>query len=450
LSRRTHGRVRAVAATACCAALLTTPVFAQSRRPYRGLFGPAGKDAAQVLAVNGAMGIGYDTNVMAEQREHGVGFVTDSLVQTADTYSVFGGGLTYSDYSERYDFGASFQSVMRDYSRFATVSAHTASVSGTLRAGRRTTLSIAQSGTYQPLGLLFRLPTIVDPGIGQVVEPNTDLAVVHGAYTTYSTTAGASHQLSRRASVSTSYTYSAAQTGGIGATYKSQQGSIRYQHGLTRHAAWHAGYGYTNVRYPGGGQLYRGNSIDTGLDYSRELSLTRRTTLSFGSGVMGIKDRNLENRNATRYQAVGSATLRREIGRTWMAAAVYTRGVEFFETIRAPYMYDGLTLALVGLVSRRVQLHSTAGATYGSLAPYVSSSGASRFATVYGNAGMLFALSRYAGIAADYIFYAYSLDDVSLLTQGSVRPELTRHSVMISLRAWVPVLERGRRPNASR
>jgi hypothetical protein len=149
---------------------------------------------------------------------------------------------------------------------------------------------------------------------------------------------------------------------------------------------------------------------------------------------------------------MGNATLTRDIGRTWAAAALYTRGVSFFQTVRLPYVYDSVTLGISGLIARRLQVQSSVGATVGDLSspnPAVSPR-LNRFATAYGRAGIIYALSRYAGIGADYVIYAYSFDDVSVLSHGLLQPQLTRHSVTISLRAWHPIVEHGRRPNAAR
>jgi hypothetical protein len=53
-------------------------------------------------------------------------------------------------------------------------------------------------------------------------------------------------------------------------------------------------------------------------------------------------------------------------------------------------------------------------------------------------------------LAGEYIVYGYSIDDPSVITHGFLRPEMTRNTIVVSLRAWAPLLERGRRPNAPR
>jgi len=435
----------------CTTLLMCTPAWAQDgrpSRPYRGLFGRDSRDSAQVLSVNGAVGIGYDTDVLVESREQSVIGSTVSLTRTADYFALFGGGVYYEDHGEHYDFGASIQSQARQYPRYSTMSSHAASISGLVRWGRRTTLTGSQTLTYEPLGAFFRFPTLFEGGIGQVDAPSPDFAVVEGAYTTLSTAASASHQLSRRSSLTGSYYDSIGSLNGISTTgFRTQQGFLRYGHKITRNMGVHASYGYTDTRYRNGVDAYRGATYDGGVDYLRDLSVTRRTRLAVSSGLGTVKDGRY-----TRYFVMGTGTLTREIGRTWEAAALYTRGVSFFETVRLPYFYDSVTLGVSGLIARRVQVHSSAGATVGDLSspnPAVSPR-TNRFSTAYGVAGVLYALSRYAGIAADYVIYGYSIDDASVLSHGLLQPQLTRHAVTVSLRAWAPIVERGRRPNAAR
>jgi hypothetical protein len=445
--------VRLASIVVGCTALLSVcaPAWAQDQRPsrpYRGLFGRDSRDAAQVLAVNGTAGIGYDTDVLVAAREESLNGSTPPLARTADYFGALGGGLYYEDHGQRYDFGASIQSLARRYSRYSTMSSHVATVNGSVRLGRRTTLTGSQTVTYEPLGAFFRFPTLFEGGIGQIEAPSPDFGVVQGSYTTYSTAANASRQLSRRSSIAASYYDSTGSLNGSStAGFRTQQGFVRYGHKITRNTGVHASYGYTDARYRDGQDAYHGDTYDGGVDYLRDLSVSRRTKLAISTGLGTVQDGRY-----TRYFVTGTGTLSREMGRTWEAAAMYTRGVSFFETVRLPYFYDSVTLAVSGLIARRLQVHSSAGATVGDLSspnPAVSPR-SNRFATAYGGAGILYVLSRYAGVSADYAIYGYSIDDASVLTHGLLQPQLARHTVTVSLRAWAPIVERGRRPNAAR
>ena len=432
---------------ACCAVVLSSvPAVAQgtSTRPYRGLFGGGGTNSSQVLAVNGQLGAGWDSNVVGELRNRDE--QTRTLLRSEDLFGMVGGGISYSDHRDRVDFGASLSSALRNYARYSATSSTAGSVSAQWRVARRTTVSGAQSATYEPLGVLFRFPSLLDSEIGQVPAPSQNFGVMFGGYSTAATAASISQELSRRSSLTASYSYQLADFSRSGGDYRSQAGFLRFTRGLTRNLGWRMGYGYTAAYYGGERSLlYEGHSFDMGVDYNRALSITRRTHLSFSSGATGVTEHS-----STRYMATGTAVLSREIGRTWNAAAAYTRNVAFFETLRLPYFYDGVTLALNGLISRRVAFGAAAGATFGELSSFEGVQQTNRFAAGYGSAGFTVALTRLVATSADYTYYAYSLDDASVITNGLLAPRLSRHTVVVSLRAWLPLLERGRRSNATR
>jgi hypothetical protein len=196
---------------------------------------------------------------------------------------------------------------------------------------------------------------------------------------------------------------------------------------------------------------YRGRGFDVGLDYSRGLSLTRRTQFGFTTGASAVdSDVALPvGFQGTQYTATGAAWLNREIGRTWAAFVAYNRNVAFFESLRAPYFYDGVSLGIGGLISRRVALRSSAGATYGNVGVTNGQRESNRFVTGVADTSLTIALSRYMAIAAQYAFYVYSLDDANVFWTAYA-PDMTRHAVLVSLRAWAPIVERGRRGNATR
>jgi hypothetical protein len=454
LSRRFTVTARLCLTAACTLLLASVPAAAQESRPgrpYRGLFGPGERDAAQVLSVNGQIGMGYETGVLVEQRERGVTFGNVSFLQAQDTFSLFVGGISYADFTDRFDFNASVQSVARNYSQFATVSSHQASAALTGRLGRRTTVSWFGTAMYQPWGAVIYSPAVTDPAFGQVVTPTRQIPVLNGSYTTYGTGASISEQVSRRSTVTASYTYGLADFSGLAGDYQSQNASLRYSHGLTRNLGWHVGYMYSEARFSDQPAGFRGRGFDAGLDYNRSLSLTRRTQFGFSTGFAAV-DSNVAlptGFKGTQYTATGTAWLNREIGRTWNAVVAYNRNIAFFESLRAPYFYDGVSVGLSGLISRRVGVYSSAGATYGNVGITAGQRESNRFVTGVADTGLTIAISRYAAIAAQYAFYVYSLDNPNAFWTP-YSPDMTRHVALISLRAWAPIFERGRRGNATR
>jgi len=401
--------------------------------------------------VSGQIGMGYETGVLVEQTERGVNFGNASFFQTEDQFSLFTGGITYVDYTDRHDFNAGFQSIARNYSDYATVSSHQGSAALTVRLGRRTELSGFGNATYQPWGAAIYSPALTDPGFGRVVAPTRQIPVLNGSYRTYASGGAVSQQVTRRSTVTATYAYDVANFSGLAGDYRHQEASLRYAHGITRSLGWHAGYSYGEARFSEQPTAYRGKGFDLGLDYNRSISLTRRTQFGFATGFAAV-DSSVAlpvGFEGTQYRATGAALLNREIGRTWNAYVSYNRNVAFFESLRAPYLYDGASVGVGGLISRRVALRSSAGATYGDVGLTTGSHESNRFATGIADTTLTFALSRYAAIAAEYAFFVYSLDDPNAFWT-SYAPDMTRHVVLVSLRAWAPIVERGRRGNATR
>ena len=439
--------------------LTSVPAAAQESRPgrpYRGLFGPAERDAARVLSVNGQIGSGYETGVLVERRqidEIDLNIENSSFFESESVFSLFSGGISYVDHTDRLDFNAAFQSTARDYSRFAMVSSHTGSTGLSARLGRRTTVSGFGTASYQPWGAVIYSVALTDPAFGQVVAPTRQIPVLNGSFKTYASGASIAQQMSRRSTLSAGYAYDLADYSGLAADYQHQEGWLRYTQGLTRNLGWHAGYSYSEARFRGQPtrSRARGRGFDLGVDYNRSLSLTRRTQFGFRTGMAAV-DSNVElpaGFQGTQYSATGGAWLNHEIGRTWDAAVSYNRNVAFFDSLRAPYFYDGANIGISGLMSRRVGLRASAGATYGTVGLTKGTGESNRFVTGTADTTLTIALTRYAAVAAQYAFIVYSLDDANAFW-ALYAPQMTRHVALVSLTAWVPIIERGRRGNVTR
>ncbi len=441
---------------AAASALLLTcvPAAAQDTRPgraYRGLFGPDERNAAQVLSVSGQMGTGYETGLLVDRHPIDGSVGSSSFFKSESVFSLFAGGISYLDHTDRLDFTAAFQSAARDYSRFAMITSHLASSELTVRLSRRTTVSGFGRATYQPWGNTIYSAALTDPAFGQVVSPIREVAVLNGSYWTYSSGASISQQLSRRSTVSATYSYDVANFTGLAGNYEQQAAALRYAHGITRNLGWHVGYSYTDAKFGGQPTGYRARGLDAGLDFNRSLSLTRRTQVGFSSGMSAI-DSNVKlplDRQGTQYGVTGAAWLNREISRTWSAVVSYNRNVAFFESLRAPYFYDSLSLGVGGLMSRRVGLRSTAGATYGDVGRTTGSGESNRFVTGVADTTLTIALTRNAALGVQYAYLFYSLDNPNAFWTAYT-PDLGRHIVLVSVKAWVPIIERGRRGNATR
>jgi len=428
---------------------IQTPV-SRPERPYRGVYASGTENAQQVLTINGSVATGYDTDVLLGASQDGLTPGAVPYASGEGRYNQFGGGLTYTSDFDRLSVGASLFSVLRQYPDLDTslLTSHAGSggLSYTFGKNRRTTIDGSGAVTFQSLGAFLPFATLGDPTLGQVPAPGQDFGGARTKYFRYSSRAGISQRLSRRATLTASYSRDVsdftAGTQGLG----QQQIAVRFTRGLSRYLNLRIGYGLTSAdyNYLVNGRDYKYHNIDTGVDYSRDLSLTRRTKLAFSTGAAAIREGE-----TTRYDVIGSASLNREIGRTWNALAAYSRNAGFIETIGVPTFYDSINGSIGGLISNRVSFRAGAGASRGNVSYTTSAVTRDGFDAVTGFAGLERAITRNLAVGLNYTYYRYNFEDAAVFVTP-LRPRVNRHSVNVTLNAWAPIFKHGRKPNATR
>jgi hypothetical protein len=426
-----------------------TPV-SRPERPYRGVYASGTDNAQQVLTINGSVATGYDTDVLLGASQDGLTPVAVPYASGEGRYNQFGGGLTYTSDLDRLSVGASLSSVLRQYpdldTSLLTYYAGSGGLSYTFGKNRGTTINGGGTVTYQSLGAFLPFASLGDPILGQVPAPGQDFGGARTKYFRYSSNAGITQRLSRRATLSASYTRDLSDftNGAQGLDY--QRVEARFTRSLSRYLRLRVGYGLTtaNYDYLVNGRDYQYHNIDTGVDYSRDLSLTRRTKLAFSTGAAAIREGE-----TTRYDVIGSATLNREIGRTWNAVAAYSRNAGFIETIGVPTFYDSINTSITGLISNRLSFHASAGASRGNAGYTTTAVARDGFDAVTGFAGLERALTRNLAVGLNYTYYRYNFEDAAVFVTP-LRPRVNRHSVNVTLNAWAPIFKHGRKPNATR
>src|SRR5207247_8172570 len=143
--------------------------------------------------------------------------------------------------------------------------------------------------------------------------------------------------------------------------------------------------------------------LDLGIDYSRALSFSRHTKFSFGSGSSALTEAQ-----RTRYVLTGSATLTREIGRTWNARLTARRGLQLLEGFSGPVLSDSVTATFGGAVSRRISFSSSAATSSGDLGV---TGGNRHYSTVTGAAGVGVTLTRRLAFEGQYSYYRHRFAD---------------------------------------
>lgn len=433
---------------AVLATVLAAPAAAQDAggarpgRPYRGLFGGGVGEMEQSLNATASIGAGYDDQALADLGV--IGIEAPGARQNDPAHGQVSGGLSYSLNRTRIGFSASANMSGRYFPGAATqyVGTRSGAVGLSLALSRQAGLSLNHAVSYRPYNVLPLAPVFMDPGLGQVVVPDHSLGVRRDAFVNRSSDVAFNRRFGRRGSVDLSYGHTQGTSSSNQGDLTTTSGAGRVSFGLTKGLGLRLGYGYTE------GELARNaddrkvayHNIDAGIDFSRDLSISRRTKLAMTTGSAIVTERGTRS-----YRLTGNARLNREIGQTWNAALAYSRGLGFVEYFAEPFFSDSISVGIEGLVSRRVRFTSRASGALGE----VGMSGATPYRSYQGNAGVTTALSRAVAITVDYTYYHYAFNGaVPALT--AFPGDMDRQSVRAVLTIAAPLVQRARRSDASR
>lgn len=411
-----------------------SPALAQGgARPYRGLFGGGVGDTEQSLVATASMGAGYDTDVLAatlnRQQPQGSG--------SAGWLAQGGAGLNYLLARDRYQMGSTaVTSGQYSPEMSSPLRTYSGSLGGSVRLLDKPSLTADSTLRYQPYTFLGAIADTEQPFVGQSAPLDTSTVVGSEHYLTYLGGLALSQPLSRRVTFSSSYQYrqSYRQDNEFASQGVSAQVNVR----VSRDVSLFGGYRANQGRYASG-RTYWNHQPTIGADMGKALSLTRRTTISFGVGSTAVN-----NAGDTSVRATGSASLAHDVGRTWRLTANYSRGLRYVETFDEPLFSDFAGVGFGGLVNQRVQVFASAGAARGE---GVASQGS--YNTLSGTAGMIVGLSRYSSFNVTYTRYRYDFDERIQIPEGASN-EYERHGIRASVGFWMPLATQRRRSNASR
>jgi hypothetical protein len=422
-------------------ALCASTAYAQGggrpERPYRGLFGGGVGIVEQSLIFNGAVGGGYDDNILLDQPG---GTSVDPRAAQSGGLGMLNGSLNYSVEKDRVSGGVSLGSSSRYYpgQEQEFVGAHSASAGINLRVGMRTTLTGQQAISYQPYTFASVLPLFSVPALGQVPDPALDFATGSDSYIALTSSAGLSHRFSQRTAFNASYNYQDSETAFDSSRFSRQGATAGMQFTLTQGLGLRAGYSYQTGTFASDQGRMENHNIDLGIDFRKALSFSRRTMVTFSTGTAAVSDGN-----RTTYRATGSARLNHEMGRTWLANATYDRSVQLADVLLEPVFQDAFGAGVGGLLHRRLQFQSAIRASVGTIG-FGGGAGGNDFDTYLASAGLGFALSRYLIMNLDYGFYHYRFDRGIALPSGIAR-NIDRHTIRASIGVWAPLFSKARR-----
>jgi opacity protein-like surface antigen len=423
---------------------------AVERRPYRGLFaGGEAQARREGLSLRLSAAGGYDDNAIAGQAGS-----TGPENPVASSYGTGDASLSYWVARERASFGVVGSTQLRIYENAAVprTPTHSAVISGTLPVGRQWTLNANQIIRYSPYYQLGGLPVlpprasgdgfdIAAPTVIDADAPNLDRGLT--ALTTYRY--GTALDLTQDISEASVMRYSAgyARTDfadGRADSYGARAG-VQFARRMTRYATLRLGYAYQETHSGLVARRTVMHNLGLGGGYSRPLSFSRRTTVSFSGGTAVV-----DGAGGQRYRLIGDAAVHREIGRTWLARFAYNQGVQFVEVLPDPLYGSAFRASADGLLSRRADLSLDAGYSTGGLS--VGGAGGADYTTTSASARFRFAVTRSLAWYAEYAYSQYVFSEAISLPQGFSN-EVARHSVRTGITLWIPLFT-PRRANAAR
>jgi len=179
-----------------------------------------------------------------------------------------------------------------------------------------------------------------------------------------------------------------------------------YSYSATRYTTMRLGYREQVSHYPspiGLDSQYTYRTLDAGVNYSRPLSISRRTTMSISTGSAAYA-----NTTETFYTVTASASLNHEINRTWVANVVYARGLSVVAGFPEPFFTDSVTGTIQGQLARNVTLVGNTGLSNGHVG---LGSATNNYDSFQATARLEWTVKPdRIGVYGNYFYYAYEFD----------------------------------------
>jgi len=409
----------------------------------QGLFGsgPAA-DANTTLDLRVSLIEGYDSDVPRQL----VSTIDPVGLQTGGFSTLFDAGASYAWRRNKTGIAANATSVLRHYADLGSTKSvgHSAGIGLNAETLGGTGLVVNQSAAFTP-GYLFGLfPTVgeLEPGDSGMTAP--DYAVSDFESYTYTTTMALSHNIGSRSTVSA--------TGEFQYTDRLKERErwtdlssyllrTQYSRNATRNTAVS-----TEIRYRSGVFGYGGDghsnelALNIGVDFSRPISATRRTSFSVRLGLSAANYKAIPGLAdfQRQRQAVGDVSFSYPFNQTWVATAGVRRGLEYVADLPTPVVSNGATASVIGLLTRRVDVVFSAAYATGESA---LNRNALFFDTYTADVRLRYAVSRMFALFGEYLYYYYDFQNGALLLAG-MPPGLERNGVRAGLTLWMPALRR--------
>ncbi len=308
----------------------------------------------------------------------------------------------------------------------------------------RLKVGASAAGAYSPR-FVFSLLPVAGEIAPDVAPPPLDYGISSQRMVSYAVASNATLRVSRR---STLYaTVSGGAQDFLDDNYDTNSRSYggRYSYSVTRYTSLRVGYLSQNTDYLSFGTApqytFAQRLFDVGVNYSRPLSISRRTTVSFGTGTSAIDDGR-----DTFYAITGNATLVHQIGRAWDTSVAYARGLTVIAGFAEPFFADSVNATLKGRFTNRITMLTSAGFSNGAVGlgarsnNYNSLQASSRLEMAFDRGRM--------GVYGNYFFYGYKFGEIPL-SVAAIPRRMNRHGVRAGLVFRFPLLHE-RMPRVTR
>jgi hypothetical protein len=411
-------------------------------RQPQGLFGGIRPDesASKRLDLSASLIAGYDDDVPVELRPA----LDPSTLESGGFSTTVDARGTFTWRSSRTEVGANVSSMFRhsETGELQAIAGYSAGAGFSRQLPGRFNLSVNQSAAYSPTYMYGLFPVDASTAPGAAPAISLDYAV--GRFESYDhvTSVSLRRDFTRRNSFTATGEYQF--TDRLHETdfwndITSYVARGEYVHNLARNTALTG-----RARYRSGDYGYVGTGtttevgFDFGVDFTRQLSASKRTTVRFNVGATGTEFPLAVTGFERRIRGTGALGFDYQFARTWQARANVRRGVEYLVDLPTPVFADGVSAGIDGLLTRRVDLSMFVGYSDG---VSVENRDSVQITTYTGNLRGRYALSRRLAVFLEYLRYYYQFRGSARLLVG-IPQRWDRSGVRAGLTLWVPTLGR--------
>ena len=304
-------------------------------------------------------------------------FTSEPLFEDRTGYAGGSASMNYTYQGKENTFGAAGGTGLRYYSGGLNTFYPNDFYTGfnfSRRLSRRVRFRGSESLTFSPYYAFGSAPITGD--LSQLIAPQFNQAVNRTTATTSNTSVGLTWQLSRKSSLNVGYVFDyvdAATTYNVHTM--GANGSYQYQ--KTRYLSIRRVDGFYRSQLFGQAvPYYDTHNIDGGVGYRRPLSFSRRSVVGFNIGSSVVTDGVTQT-----FWVTGDASLTHQLSQFWSLSFAYNRSVSRLGGVATPYLTDLGSVAVGGLVTKKLSLTGTGSFTRGASATGVQNSFDAAYAT---------------------------------------------------------------------